>query len=236
MIGWFCLSHHRERSRTAMPAASHRLLLVCALTSTTLWLAACSTTPKPAATPVPLVSSVAPLEQFMSDAARSGQEGDRSGERDTYRKAAQAYPTSKEPWLKLAQGYFDAADYGNAILAAQEALQRDADDKVANSLLAVSGLRVSASALASMRKRQDLSGDTRRQAEDIVKSLRESLGETVLVPAAPAADAAPTARRPNAPARPRPAAAPRPKPAAAAQPTAAPAPAAKPANPFDTLK
>lgn len=187
----------------------------------------------------------------MSDAARARQEGSRTIERDTYRKAAQAYPTSKEPWLKLAEGYFDAADYGNTILSAQEVLQRDAADKVAASLLAVSGLRVSTAALASLRQGQDLNGDTRRQAEDVVKSLREVLGEPVLVPKpeeSPAA--APTPARRAAP-RPRPqaeVAAPAPKPAPAPAPAPAPvakpapvaakpAPAAaKPANPFDTLK
>jgi hypothetical protein len=204
-----------------------------------LALAGCSSTPT-AVAPAPLASTVPPLEQFMSDAARARQEGARPTERDTYRKAAQAYPTSKEPWIKLAEGYFESADYGNAILAAQEVLQRDAADKVATSLLAVSGLRVSTAALASLRQGHDLNADTRRQAEDVVKSLRDVLGEPVLVPkpaevaATPGAPAQASTRRP-AP-RPRPAAQPAPAPAAATAAAAAPSPAKKAANPFDTLK
>lgn len=233
-----------------MPA-SHRFLsragLLLAALAATLVLGACGSKPT-AVAPAPLVSTVPTLEQFMSDAARARQEGARASERDIYRKAAQAYPTSKEPWLKLAEGYFEAADYGNAILAAQEVLQRDAADKVGTSLLAVSGLRVSTAALASLRQGQDLNADTRRQAEDVVKSLRDVLGEPVLVPkpadtAATADKPAPPPRRPapSPPVRPRPAApATAAAPAPAVMPTAAPVPAPAPAkkapNPFDTLK
>lgn len=135
----------------------------------------------------------------MSEAAQSRQSGARQQEREQYRKAAQAYPTSKEPWLKLAEGYFEAADYGNAILSAQEVLQRDPADRLAGSLLAVSGLRVSASALAALRGQQDLSTDTRRQAEEVVRQVREALGEPMLV--AKPADTASATKRP--PVRPR---------------------------------
>jgi hypothetical protein len=235
-----------------MPASHHiisRAGLLLAALAATLVLGACGSKPTVVA-PAPLVSTVPTLEQFMSDAARARQEGARASERDIYRKAAQAYPTSKEPWLKLAEGYFEAADYGNAILAAQEVLQRDAADKVGTSLLAVSGLRVSTAALASLRQGQNLNADTRRQAEDVVKSLRDVLGEPVLVPKPtesavadkPAQPAQPTRRpAPPPPVRPRPAApatAAAPAPAPAVMPTAAPAPAPakKAPNPFDTLK
>lgn len=160
----------------------------------------------------------------MSDAERARQEGARSMERETYHKAAQAYPTSKAPWLRLAEGYFEAHDYGNAILAAQEVLQRDPADKVAGSLLAVSGLRVSAGALASMRQRESIGTDTRQQAEDLVKALREALGEPLLVPTAEPAPPTPVVRRPVRRQQP-----------TGATPAAAPEPAKKPANPFQSL-
>jgi hypothetical protein len=242
-----------------MKTTNLRIPYCVALVISAIGLAACSTAPEsPPATAV--VSTTPPLEQWMTEASRARQEGARGVERDTYRKAAQAYPTSKEPWLKLAESYFEVQDYGNSILAAQEVLQRDASDKVANSLLAVSGLRVSSGALSALRLRQDLSADTRDQAQEVVKTLREVLGEPVLVPK-PADATAPSAQ----PVRPRPR--PRPvAPTAASAPKATPAPAtntaptatgltttvptarppatpaaaapkpAKPANPFDTLK
>lgn len=214
-----------------------RIYTYPALVISVALLAACGSQPKTAATS-PLASTTPALEQFLSDASRSRQEGARGVERDTYRKAAQAYPTSKEPWLKLAESYFEGQDYGNAILAAQEVLQRDASDKVANSLLAVSGLRVSSAALLTLRGQQDLSVDTRDQAQDVVKTLREVLGEPVLVPkpAEPrAASNSVTPRKPVRPVRPVTAATAPAAGAPAAPAAAAPKPA-KAANPFDTLK
>jgi hypothetical protein len=178
------------------------------------------------------------LEALLADATKAKQEGSVAKERDTYRAAAAAYPTRKEPWGKLAESYFEVSDYGNAILAAQEVLQRDAADPVATSMLAVSGLRVSTTALAALRQQQSLRSDTRAQAEDIVKSLREVLGESVLVPSA-VVPAAPPARRIAAPRPvPVPSATAAPAPTAAAAPAAAasaPKPA-KPVNPFERLR
>lgn len=224
-----------------------------------LVLSGCATSPPPQ--PAPAVPT---LEQFMADGAKARQEGSPARERETYHAAARAYPASKEPWQRLSESYFQAGDYGHAILAAQEVAQRDPADELAGGVLAVSGLRVSTSALVALRQQQKLNTDTRAQAEDVVKSLRELLGEPVLVPkpaepvAAPApAPARKPARKPAAtapaaaattavpavtrpavaaptPAAPTAAAAPAPKPAAT--PAAAPAAPTAKANPFDKLK
>jgi hypothetical protein len=42
----------------------------------------------------------------------------------------------------MAQMRFDSTNYGEAIVNALEALERDPDDTLANSIVAVSGLRV----------------------------------------------------------------------------------------------
>lgn len=226
-----------------------RFLAAIVAAAAALALTACATTPPPPqpAPPTPT------LEQLLSDAAKARQEGAQAKERETYHAAAKAYPTSKEPWQRLSESYFQAGDYGHAILAAQEVAQRDPADELATGVLAVSGLRVSTAALSALRQQQRLNTDTRAQAEDVVKSLRELLGEPVLVPkpveaaapapaptrkatrvakpAAAAPAAKPTAVPPAAPATAPAAAAPVAKPAA----VTAPAPAAK-ANPFDKLK
>jgi hypothetical protein len=211
-------------------------------------MTACASTPAPQ--PAPVTPS---LEQFLADAAKARQEGAPAKERETYHAAAKAYPASKEPWQRLSESYFQAGDYGHAILAAQEVAQRDPADELATGVLAVSGLRVSTSALATLRQQQRLSTDTRAQAEDVVKSLRDLLGEPVLVPkpaepvAAPAPAPARKGARPAKPATPAAGAAAPATPAAAAKPATPPAaapakpaptpaaPAAK-ANPFDKLK
>lgn len=181
------------------------------------------------------VPAVPTLQQHLDDAARARAEGTRIKEREIYRAAAAAYPTSKEPWLKLAEGYFEESDYGNAILASQEVLQRDSNDNVATSLLAVSGLRVSTAALKSLRQQNNLGSDTRSQAENAARILRDVLGEPVLAGRADLGTASSTG---NAAAAPQPKKTTKPAAAPAAAPAKkadAAAPAPKSTNPFDKL-
>ncbi len=169
----------------------------------------------------------------MVEAQQAVTAGSRDRARDLYRTAAKSHPTSKEPWLRLAEDHFEVGDYGQAILASQEVLHRDPNDTLATSVLAVSGLRLSSSAL-SMLRRNTLSPDARFEAEGLARTLREVLGEPVLVPRPPVEVAPapppppPPPRRKTAPRRDRPTAE-----------TSAPAPAPKKpraANPFDVLK
>ena len=177
----------------------------------------------------------------QSDAA--AKQSNRDLSRTRYREAAKIYPTSKAPWQKLAEDYFEAADYGNAILAAQEVLQRDPQELVAHSILAVAGLRVSAASLSALREqRSAVPASTRDEAVSLTRTLREALGERELVPRqtepAPGPTNAP-ATRPRAPAKQEArvsvASA---KPAASAPIKAVPVkpPTFKPSNPFDVLK
>jgi hypothetical protein len=181
------------------------------------------------------VAAVEPLSEYLDRAqAAAAQEGGRELARQIYRDAARAYPTDKRPWLRLAQSYFDATDYGNAVLAAQEVVQRDGGDETALGLLAVSGLRISTSALADLRERSSLNKSTRSEAENMALILRTILGESVLVPQPSSPTTAPAAapkRRAPPPSR-------KPAAQAATPPTAPetePAPA-NPGNPFGALK
>ena len=111
-----------------------------------------------------------------------------------------SYPADKAPWLQMAQMKFDRGQYGDAIGHALEALERDPDDKVANSIVAVSGLRLSGKALADLSRQNNLNGSLRSEAQDLAKLLRASIGEDVLVPPAKRPPAAGKRGRP-APAR-----------------------------------
>jgi tetratricopeptide (TPR) repeat protein len=202
-------------------------------------LAACASKPKPvpvaaaapASKPAPAIQS---LQQYMQEAAQAAADGNnKERARELYRTAARVYPSSKEPWLKLAEDYFESANYGHAILSAQEVMQRDPADTVATSVLAVSGLRVSAAALTALHEQKSkLSGGPRTEAEQLARQLRESLGETELVPQAAPQINADAPARPVA--RPRPAAAPRRPQATPA--AAAPAAPNTAADPFSILK
>lgn len=125
------------------------------------------------------------LETLLSQAATATVGGQPEKALSVLRTATDTYPTDKKPWLQIAQVNFDRGNYGEAITNALEVLQRDSADKVANSIVAVSGLRLSTKALADLAQQNNLSGTVRNEAQELAKLLRENLGETVLVPARP---------------------------------------------------
>jgi hypothetical protein len=115
-----------------------------------------------------------------ADAAIAAGQSDRAYA--VLKSAGQAFPTDKTPWVRMAQMRFDAKNYGAAIVDALEAIERDPDDTMANSIAAVSGLRVSSKALAELTRKNKLSGNVKSEAEELAKLLRTSLNEDVLVP------------------------------------------------------
>lgn len=142
-------------------------------------LSACGTTapPKP-----PAVAAPPSMEELMGRAAQAAGSGGNEAALGLWRQAAAAYPADKQPWLRMAQSRYDAGQYGEAILSAQEVLVRDPSDTLANSVIAISGLRLSTRALADLSRQNNLSGPLRTESQDLARLLRESLGETVLVP------------------------------------------------------
>ncbi|SDF46035.1 MULTISPECIES: M48 family metallopeptidase [unclassified Duganella] len=138
--------------------------------------------------------AIQPLDRALAEADAALAVGQADKAQVILRSAAGNYPADKTPWLQLAQIKFDRASYGEAILNAQEALQRDPSDKLANSIIAVSGLRLSTKALADLSQQNNLNGSLRSEAQELARLLRTSLGEDVLVPTAITA-----ARKPAAP-------------------------------------
>lgn len=135
---------------------------------------------------------------------------------------AKRYPERKDPWLQLAKIHFERKSYAEAIVAAEEVLQRDALDRTAKSIRVVSGLRIATQSLQELRDDIELKDGAKADATSLAKVMRETLGEDVLVPENE------KRRSASRPAR------------SAPQPRKAPAPApAKPAtggNPFGALK
>ena len=122
-------------------------------------------------------------------------------------EAAQANPTSTTPWLKIANVWFEAGNYPSSILAANEVLQRDPSSQEAKSLLVVAGLRVAAGAVSGLRPSGNIGVNVRTDAENLTNSLRDVLGEKVLVPGQPVEMKPAIAPRPKSNARLRPRAA-----------------------------
>ena len=149
-------------------------------------LSACATTKKPEVAEAPPVPT---MEELLAKAADASTAGRKEDAVTLWKEAAAAYPADKAPWSSIAQTRYDAGQYGEAIVSAQEVLVRDPNDRLANSIIAISGLRLSTRALADLSRQNNLSGSIRTESQDLAKLLRESLGEQVLVP--PPAPAAP---------------------------------------------
>ncbi|MES2017641.1 MAG: hypothetical protein V4484_14215 [Pseudomonadota bacterium] len=151
-----------------------RTLAGAALVAT---LSACSTAPV-AALPKPT------LQDLLGQASQAAAGGQKEKAVTLWQQSASAYPADKTPWINIAQARYDAGQYGEAIVSAQEVLVRDPNDTLANSIIAISGLRLSTRALGDLSRQNNLSGSLRTESQDLAKLLRESLGETVLVPIA----------------------------------------------------
>jgi tetratricopeptide (TPR) repeat protein len=162
------------------PAIQRLLALVCLAAIT-----ACSSVPKPSqatAQPAEAAPAVVALEEWVARGDAAILANDHGKAREAWRAAAKDYPTAKLPWLRLSEDYFNTGDYGNAVLAAQETLQRDPRDRLANSVLAVSGLRLTAGSLAALRADGAYAVGSRDEAVAVTRALRDALGEPVLVP------------------------------------------------------
>ena len=131
------------------------------------------------------------MEDMMAKASQVSGSGQKEQAITLWKEAAVAYPADKAPWTNIAQTRYEAGQYGDAIVSAQEVLVRDPNDRLANSIIAISGLRLSTRALSDLSRQNNLSGSLRTESQDLAKLLRESLGETVLVPPQPAQAVAP---------------------------------------------
>ncbi|WYX25653.1 hypothetical protein WJ969_08020 [Achromobacter xylosoxidans] len=110
-----------------------------------------------------------------------------------FQEIAQRNPSRGEPWSYIAKIRFDEQKYGEAIVAADEALNRDSNDFTAKTVRAVGGLRVAMQSLADLRADALLAGNARSDAVALAAAMRETLGQDVLFPEA-------AARRRHAPA------------------------------------
>lgn len=143
-------------------------------------LSACATPPKA----VEEEAQKATIETSMEEATTAQKAGQPERALTILKAAAANFPADKQPWLRIAQMKFDTANYGEAIMNALEALQRDPTNNIANSIVAVSGLRLATKSLSDLRTQNALSGSVKTEAQDLAKLLRENLGESVLVPPA----------------------------------------------------
>jgi predicted Zn-dependent protease len=117
-----------------------------------------------------------PMASALADADVAAKNGRTDQAYTILKGAAAANPTDKAPWLRMAQMRFDDKNYGEAIVTGLEAIERDPEDMLAYSLVAVSGLRVSSKALNDLAQKNGFSGSVKSEAQDLAKLLHSTLG------------------------------------------------------------
>jgi tetratricopeptide (TPR) repeat protein len=122
------------------------------------------------------------FNKALADADAVAKSGDQARALALYDQLAKSDPTREEPWSRIAQIQFSQSHYGQAIVAAQEALSRDQTDREAKSVLAVSGLRVATESLGQLRQDAALAGDAKSDAQVLAHQLRDTLGQSTLFP------------------------------------------------------
>ncbi|HEY0063182.1 MAG TPA: hypothetical protein VGC21_13760 [Telluria sp.] len=139
-----------------------------------VFMAGCATTPEPSRPP-PSLSSL------LSDAEAALKAGHQTQAIAMLHIASSRYPRDKAAFLRIAQIQFECHNYGETISSAQQVLERDPDDMLAHSLVAVSGLRVSSKALSDLTIKNKLTGTVRAEAQDLAKLLRASIGGDIIL-------------------------------------------------------
>ena len=144
-----------------------RLLGSAALIAT---LTACSTTAvNPTAAPPK-------LQDMLTKASEAASAGQKEQAITLWKATAAAHPADKTAWSNIAKSKFDAAQYGEAIVNAQEVLVRDPNDKQASSIIATSGLRLATRALSDLSRQNGFTGSLQKESMELARVLRESLG------------------------------------------------------------
>lgn len=139
-----------------------------------LLLVACASTPE---APAP---GYAELIVLAEDADGAGQH---DAALAAYERASLADPARKEPWQRIAQMHHERGHLAFALAAAEQTLQRDPADEVANAIYVDAGLRVAADALRRRRLAGTPDPTSQAQARDIAALLVDIYGADSVVPA-----------------------------------------------------
>lgn len=144
-------------------------ILVCLVV---ILLTGCATPPKPPPSYAELLGQAKSIEAANDIVAT----------KQAYKRVTQAYPDEIEPWQQLAQMEFNARNYSDAIVYAKRAMQISPEDSLSNSIISVSGLRLSAHALGVLRRNNKLEGNVRSEANVLADVLRSNLQVEEIVP------------------------------------------------------
>jgi len=153
----------------ARPAASRGLVLAGALA-----LGSCATVAVPAPPD---------YDALFAAAGSFAEAGRTQAALDTYQRAARAAPSRKEPWQRIAAINLAQGRHVRALVAAEETLQRDPADAVANEVFIVSGMQIAEQAmqrLLAAGAKHDAADLAR--ARELVARMGQVFGDDALIP------------------------------------------------------
>ena len=128
-------------------------------------LCACATKPPEKVIPISMHQSV----QDAADAVASQGAEFAIAELE---KLAKFDPTSALPWMQVAKIRFEEEKYGQAIVAADEALQRDPENFTAKSIWVIGGLRLARKGILDLQDNAQLAGDAETDASELAKAMQ----------------------------------------------------------------
>jgi tetratricopeptide (TPR) repeat protein len=122
-----------------------------------------------------------PLADLLSQGSQQAATGQKEKAIAVWKQASNAYPGDKTPWANIAQSRYESGQYGEAITSAQEVLLRDPNDKAANAIIAVAGLRLANRALGDLSRQNGMTPQVRADSQEQVKQLREYMADAPAV-------------------------------------------------------
>lgn len=143
------------------------------------------------------------LNAALDSAAKQAGQGQVEQAIAALQELGQRNPARAEPWIYIAKIRFDQKKYPLAIVAAEEALDRDPSDAETKMVLAQSAMRVATDSIAGLKGNSLLVATTRSRAQSLAQSLRDTYKDQDLFPtkAKPRRNAHPAAPKPLDPAR-----------------------------------
>lgn len=123
-------------------------------------------------------------DRAMNDARAKEDSEKYQKAKKSYLQATEINPTRAEPWVHLAAIEFSHGNYGEAIVMAGEALEREPSNRrskeEAEAILVASGLRATISGLERLHNGSKLQGSTKDDARELAEKMRAVLGEDVV--------------------------------------------------------
>lgn len=160
-----------------MVTSGHGLSRLPRVIALSLLLAACGSTPNTPEEPAPDFAALIVLAEAANGA------GQHDAALAAYERASLADPARKEPWQRIARLHHERGHLAFALAAAEQTLQRDPADEVANAVYIDAGLRVATDALRRLRRAGAPDPVSQVQARDIAALLVEIHGADSVVPA-----------------------------------------------------